>query len=228
MNVKLYITNENGDEIERFYTPTSVYHSKTLDLIIKIFAYNSTAIGYSNKGMTGNLKKLRIGDHIEASGPHGNFTYEGFGTLVRYSTPHKLWLSKMYRKIIVITSGVALNVAINLCRTTVDKDDRNVIIKIITLNDYLKDIVFYDELEDIVRRMPNTFEVMHILKKEMIDGEHIYSGETLNFHTLETLVGDYHPGSAIIYSGSGTLYYNEVYRYLKYKNFNFDDVYSYT
>lgn len=87
-NHVMFHTTIDGEEVDRPYTPISMVKDQTfVDFLIKIYRKNPKSKFPEGGQMTQYLEKMKTGDTMLMSGPHGRLTYEGCG---RFSIRNKL------------------------------------------------------------------------------------------------------------------------------------------
>ncbi|CAO3656551.1 unnamed protein product [Mucor hiemalis] len=135
------IANINGKEVSRSYTPTSSDEDKGFfELVVKT---------YPDGALSQYLHKMKIGDKIGVRGPKGAFIY----------TPN------MAKEIGMVAGGTGITPMLQIIRAILRNPKDKTKIKLIFGNVTKNDILLEKELEELVAKHPEQFEVYHVLNE---------------------------------------------------------------
>jgi cytochrome-b5 reductase len=134
------ITNIDGEEIKRSYTPTTTNDDLGyFDLVVKI---------YPKGKMTQYLDQLQIGDTITVGGPKGRFLYE----------------KNKFAKIGMIAGGTGITPMLQVIKEILKYEDDTTDVTLLFGNITELDIILRDMIDDLVKKNPR-FKVYYVLNE---------------------------------------------------------------
>jgi len=152
-HLKLKYTDEEGEDVQRSYTPVSSNDDVGyFDLIIKVY----------EKGlMTNHLKNMEIGDTIKAAGPIGKIEYKAGTVLQKVSGKVE---SQAVEHIGMICGGTGITPMLQIVREIQKNANDNTKVSLLFANVTEDDILCKEELETLTKEMKN-FQVAYTLDR---------------------------------------------------------------
>jgi cytochrome-b5 reductase len=161
----IHLSAKIGDDlIIRSYTPVSSDDDYGyVDLVVKVYFKNVHPRFPEGGKMSQHLESLKIGDTIEVRGPSGRLQYLGHGNFsikkLRKDPPQTITVNKVS----MIAGGTGITPMLQLVRhITKDSTDKTKL-RLVFANQTEKDILVRKELEEVVAKHPDQFELWYTL-----------------------------------------------------------------
>ncbi|CAN7988128.1 unnamed protein product [Ixodes hexagonus] len=152
-----------GRLVVRPYTPVSGPEQRgSFDLIVKVYSRGTSFTFPAGGTMSQHLDHLRIGDPVEVQGPKGAFIYQGQG---EFSFPNSYRASVRASTIGLVAAGSGVTPILQLLRHIFSRAEDRTVVLMVDVNSSERDIIAYEELEELARRFPTRFRVCHVLSK---------------------------------------------------------------